>query len=258
VTWVGYALAANTGNIKLMHFQSTGDAAVGWSPNAVSVTTAPIDRHHPRILPLADGVLVSWSESDDAGQGAVVASASAISGALPQLVEVKPWPDMVQLSWTLSTPPAYSVVPERRGDDGVWLPLKPLEREGSGRLMLSDREVTPGERLSYRLRLRTPALDALMPEISVAVPAPTPLAIRGIHAEAGQLHLFYSIPGQGETRFELFDVQGRRLMRESLRSDHTGDLDKAWPVPAGLRSGIYFARLVQARASRTRRFVLSK
>jgi len=37
---------------------------------------------------------------------------------------------------------------------------------------------------------------------------------------------------------------------------HAGELALAWPVPEGVRAGVFFARLTHSGASRTRRFVL--
>lgn len=258
VGWVSYGLQDNTGNVRLLSLGVGGAPTTGWTSSGVPVTSSALDKSRPRVVPVADGVLCTWSESADPGRGGFLASAVGIRGPLPDLRSVESFPDLVRLTWAIDSPPGYQVFAERLGEEGAWLPLKELQRDATNRFVLADAEVASGQHLSYRLRLRTGDLEAVMPEVPVVVAAAVPLAIRGLHAGGGRLHLFYSVPARGESQFELFDVQGRRLLRETVKSEHAGILDQAWPVPSGVRAGVYFARLVRGRETRNGRFVLAR
>lgn len=258
VSWVGYDSLASSGVVKLSRIANNGSVWPGWPNEGVSVALSVVEKHDPRLLSSPEGVLVSWSESDDRGQGAVISSASALQRNAPRLTAVERWPDLVRLAWAGPTRPGYEVIPERQGADGIWLPLGALKSDPGGRFALSDAEVQAGEVLKYRLRLRTPMIDAVQPEIEVRVPAAAPLALRGLNARSGILRLFFSVPTRGPALFELFDVQGRRLMLKDLSPDHAGESSIQWPAPEGVRGGVFFARLRQFGETKNQRYVLAR
>ncbi|MEQ1834085.1 MAG: hypothetical protein ABL977_13600 [Candidatus Eisenbacteria bacterium] len=258
VSWVAYDSLMTTGVVKLSRFASSGATWPGWPEDGVAVAASAMEKHDPRLLVSPEGVLVSWSESDDRGQGAVIASASALHGSAPRLAAVDRWPDLVKIVWSVPARPEYQVIPERQGLDGIWLPLPILRPDAAGRLSLSDPEVQAGELLRYRLRLRTPTIDAVEPEIEVRVPATAPLALRGLNAKGGALRLFFSVPARAAARFELFDVQGRRLLFKELLPEHAGESSMEWPTPEGVRGGVYFARLRQSGVTKNQRYVLAR
>jgi len=256
VAWIGHASESAQGDVRLVRLDGRGQEVTGWSAGGVQVTETTLDEHHPRLLALSDGVLVSWGQDESGGHGTVLSAALASLGALPALKSVEKWPDLVRLSWRGTADARYAVLVERSGEGGEWELVRELARDGKGDLVLEDPEVAPGEVLTYRLRLRTTELDVVTGDVQVEVPSAAPLAIRGLAVESGVLHLAYSLPSRAETRFELFDVQGRRLLRDVRQHEHAGDLTLQWPKPSGVRAGVFFARLTQAGESRTRRFVL--
>lgn len=257
LAWIGHASDAAPGDVRLVRLDGSGVAVAGWPAEGTPVTQTALDEQRPRVLTLADGVLTSWAHDETGGRGAVLSAALESLGALPVLKGVEKWPDLVRLSWQGAASARYAVLVERSGEDGEWDLIRELSRNSKGDLVLEDPEVKPGEVLTYRLRLRTTELDVVTGEVQVEVPAVTPLAIRGLAVEGGVLHLAYSLPSRAETRFELFDVQGRRLLRDVRQHEHAGELTLQWPRPAGVRAGVFFARLTQAGESRTRRFVLA-
>lgn len=257
LAWTTAASEASAGGVRLVRLTAGGESAPGWPAEGVAVTGTSGGESRPRLLALADGVLVSWSEDRGRGEGVVLSAAMASLGALPELESVEKWPDQVRLAWRASGEARYEVFVERRGADGAWVPLAELARGSDGAFSLEDHEVAPGEALLYRLRLRSAQMEVVTGEVRVEVPSATPLAIRNLTVEGGRLHLAYALPARGESRFELFDVQGRRLLRDVRPNDHAGELALAWPVPAGVRAGVFFARLTHAGTSRTRRFVLA-
>lgn len=257
VAWIGHAGESAPGDVRLVRLDGRGHEATGWPAGGVRVTETALDEHRPRLLALPDGVLVSWGQDESGGHGTVLSAALAGLGALPALQSVEKWPDLVRLSWRGAADAKYAVLVERSGEGEEWALVRELARDSKGDLVLEDPEVAPGEALTYRLRLRTSDLDVVTGEVLVEVPAATPLAIRGLAVEGGVLHLAYSLPSRAETRFELFDVQGRRLLRDVRQHEHAGELTLQWPKPPGIRAGVFFARLTQAGESRTRRFVLA-
>jgi hypothetical protein len=177
-------------------------------------------------------------------------------GVLPELERVEAWPDLVKLSWRVNGEARYTAFVERHGEDDAWMPLRELARDAKGALTLEDREVVPGETLTYRLRLRSPQLELVTGEVSFVVPEAAPLAITSLAVEGGRLRLLGSVPTRGESRFEIFDVQGRRLFRDVRQQEHAGEVKLDWPVPSGVRAGVFFARFSHGREAKTRSFVV--
>lgn len=256
VAWVGTASPGDPFGLRLGRVDASGAGVSGWPAEGVLVPNTGPGVHRPRLLSVDGGVVASWSESGGQGEGTILSAAMAGLGALPALERVEKWSDLVRLAWRLSGEAQYVTHAERCGADGIWVPLGVLERAAEGRLQLEDREVAAGDVLTYRLRLRSSELEVVTGEALVEVPAAVPLALKGLIAEGGRLHLIASVPMRGETRFELFDVQGRRLLRDVRQHEHAGEVKLDWPIPAGVRAGVFFARFSQGRESRTRRFVV--
>lgn len=257
LSWVGYASDSPSGDVRLVRLGGSGEASAGWPTTGLAVTQTALNERRPRLLALSDGVLVSWSEDEAGGHGTVLSAALASLGGLPDLKAAEAWPDLVRLAWQGAADARYAVLVERSGAGDEWELVRELTRDDKGALVLEDHEVVPGEVLTYRLRIRTADLDVVTGDVQVEVPAAAPLAIRGLAVQGGVLHLNLSVPSRAETRFELFDVQGRRLLRDVRQHEHAGELKLQWPTPPGVRAGVFFARLTQAGEARTRRFVLA-
>ncbi|MCC6652175.1 MAG: hypothetical protein IT348_13565, partial [Candidatus Eisenbacteria bacterium] len=191
-------------------------------------------------------------------EGVILSAARADLGELPELAKVEAWPDLVRIAWRTGKDARYELAAERQGEDGAWLPVSALQRSGADVLALEDREVTAGESLRYRLRLSTPELEVVTGELEIRVPASAPLAIHHLDVQRDRLRLTGSVPGRGESRFELFDVQGRRLLRDVRQHEHAGDFKLEWPVPSGVRGGVFFLRLSLGNETKTRRFVVGR
>lgn len=257
LSWIGYASDSSSGDVRLVRLGGSGEVSAGWPTTGLAVTETALNERRPRLLALSDGVLVSWSQDEAGGHGTVLSAALASLGGLPDLKAAEAWPDLVRLSWLGSANARYTVLVERSGAGDEWELVRELSRDDKGVLVLEDHEVVPGEILSYRLRIRTADLDVVTGDVQVEIPAAAPLAIRGLAVQGGVLHLTFSVPSRAETRFELFDVQGRRLLRDVRQHEHAGEMQLQWPTPPGVRAGVFFARLTQAGQARTRRFVLA-
>lgn len=258
LAWVGTASDAEPFGLRLGRVDAAGGVVSGWPADGVPVPNTGPGVHRPRLLAVDGGVVASWSESGGQGEGTILSAAMASLGALPALERVEKWSDLVRLAWRTGGEATYETHVERCGADGIWVPLGVLERDAEGRLQFEDREVVAGEALTYRLRLRSSELEIVTGEARVEVPAAVPLALKGLVVEGRRLHLIASVPMQGESRFELFDVQGRRLLRDVRQHDHAGEVKLDWPVPSGVRAGVFFARFSQGRETRTRRFVVGR
>ena len=250
--------ARGDGAVALTRLGAAGEVAAGWPSAGVELPDAEGDEHGPRLAAAEGGVLVSWSRGQGAPGGTVLRSGGTLGETLPELRTVSSWPDLVRLEWSLAGAVPYTVSVERRDGGGEWRRVSELTMDAEGRLSLEDRELVPGARLAYRLRLATPALEATMPEVDVSVPLAAPLALQRIVLEGGRLRAWFSLPTRDEARLEVFDVQGRRVFRQAVRVEHAGESEGEWPTPVLLRSGIWFARLTQGRERRGLRVVLPR
>jgi hypothetical protein len=258
VAWIGTPVAGTRAGVHLTRLNAAGTASAGWPAEGILVAASRPDSYRPRLLRAEDGVLVSWSESESRSEGTLLNAAMAALGSLPELERVEPWPDLVRVAWRTNGDARYDVLVERQESSGEWAPLHELNRDATGALKLEDREVSAGSIVSYRLRLRSPELELVTAEVRVEVPAAAPLALRGLAIQNGRLRLAATVSSRSESRFELFDVQGRRLLRDVRTHEHAGEVALDWPVPDGVRAGVFFARLSQGRELKTRRFVLGR
>ncbi|MBI5169913.1 MAG: hypothetical protein HZA61_10525 [Candidatus Eisenbacteria bacterium] len=258
LAWVGPGTADEPGGVRVLRVTSTGAAAVDWPNGGLIAATSSAGAHHPRLLPTSDGVVVSWGESEGSAEGTMLSASMANFGPLPELESLEKWPDLVRISWKTGGVLHYSTIVERLEADGDWAPIRQLAGDESGRLILEDREVAAGAVIVYRLRLVAPQQDVVLADVRVEIPALAPLALHGLTTRNGRLYMRGSVPSRTASQFELFDVQGRRLLRDVRTYEHAGDVAIDWPVPDGVRAGVFFARFSQGRESRTRRFVLGR
>jgi hypothetical protein len=68
----------------------------------------------------------------------------------------------------------------------------------------------------------------------------------------------FSLPSREESRIELFDVQGRRVLRQSIKVEHAGENRHTLTPNERMRSGVYFARLTHSRQARNLRVVIAR
>lgn len=258
LAWVGPGAPGDPEGVHVLRVDSTGAVVPDWPAHGRVAPGSSAGAHHPRLLPTLDGVVVSWGESEGSAEGTVLGASLVSFGSLPELVSLEKWPDLVRIAWTADRAPNYSTIVERREADGDWVPIRQLAGDESGRLILEDREVVAGAVNVYRLRLVAPQQDLVLAEVRVEIPALAPLALHGLTSRNGRLYMLGSVPSRAASQFELFDVQGRRLLRDVRTHEHAGDVAIDWPVPDGVRAGVFFARFSQGRESKTRRFVLGR
>jgi hypothetical protein len=201
--------------------------------------------------------MVTWSNGGVSGGSETFGANATISGPLPSLEKADAWPDGVDLAWSLADTVNYGLRLERRIGEGTWTALATLSRSREGKLAFADRTVSAGP-VQYRLQLYTPELGASMPPLELIVPASAPLALHRIALEGDHLVAAFSLPSREESRIEIFDVQGRRVFRQSFKVEHAGEHRRTLSLTENIRSGIYFARLSHSRETRNARVVIAR
>jgi len=159
----------------------------------------------------------------------------------------------VRLAWEL--PRGDGATLYRREDEGEWRRVTRLTPDGQQRLEYVDRDVRGGVTYRYRLGLLIGDEEIFAGETSVTVPvAATALGVRGISWSGRSLSATLVLPGTGGARFDVFDLGGRRSFSSPL--DHLGVGEHRVEFAAGLRPGVYFARVTQGGAKASARFVV--
>jgi hypothetical protein len=104
---------------------------------------------------------------------------------------------------------------------------------------------------AWALQLHGPAV------LDVGRSTPTRLAIRRIapNPAVGRWTLSVSLPGAEPGRLEMIDVMGRRCLALDLGRGPVAERAIAMERPPGLRSGIYWLRLMQGGRSVNSRIV---
>ena len=173
--------------------------------------------------------------------------------ALASLESVEAAPDRVAIHWRVSGAPGALAL-ARREDGGEWRDLATLLPDGEGRVSFEDRDVVPGQSLTYRLSGASGALA----ETRVLVPLRTPLAFSGARPSParGAAHMAFALPADSPVRLELYDVRGARVLARELGLRPAGEHEWTWPETAALRPGLYLARLVTSAGARDAKVVL--
>jgi hypothetical protein len=185
-----------------------------------------------------------------------VSPPDAATPTLVSLISAQTEPGVVHLVWYVPYADAFSVTIERSASDGVWAPLGQASVDGTGRLTWDDRDVTPGARYGYRLRLSASGHETFAGETWVEVPrqeAPLAFALDPVRpnpTRGGTLTVHFTLPTDAPARLELLDVAGRRIASHEVGiGQHTLDLGAS----QCLAPGIYLVRLTQGENTRTTR-----
>jgi len=153
----------------------------------------------------------------------------------------------VRLAWWTSNPSAGVAEVQRRSASSVWEPLGSYPVSGDGFVRFEDETVGPGARYAYRVG----AAGVFSEESWIDVPVAALAFARKSLVVHGSLEVAFTLPGAGPARLEAFDLAGRRVASREV----TGEGAHAVEL-GGLRSGVYFLRLVQNGAKVTARAVV--
>ena len=125
-------------------------------------------------------------------------------------------------------------------------------------MTFDDYDVVPGARYAYRLGVAHATGEVFVGETSVLVPGPASLAMSAVRWDAGSRGVLVSLalPRAGAATLEIYDLVGRRFVRETLEGLSAGTHDVRIAGAGSLKPGVYFARLSQGTERVTGRFVV--
>lgn len=249
----------------------SSDGLVLW-PHPSGICLFPIGTHELSGVAMdgTGGAYFAWEDSRDStrdevytlrltGTGAVAAGwdTDGATPVLASLVTTEISGGEVRLVWSLSSQPGEVGLERSRHGDG-WTEIGRALPDGAGRLEFVDREPLPGERLGYRLTLRSSGREVISEEIWLEIPSlqftlwgasPNP-------SNGDPLRLRFSLGTGDAATLELYDLAGRQLATRDLSGLKPGPQEFSWDVGARPAAGIYLVRLRQRTQSVTRRVLI--
>ena len=144
----------------------------------------------------------------------------------------------------------------RRELPGDWQDGGSLYADGTGMVTYEDLDAVRGRSYEYQLGILTPNGERLLGLARVDVPLEARLAIARTPGSSSGRSLAFAVTLEGDdaAKLELLDASGRRVLRQDLGAlgagEHRVSLQSVPP------SGVYWARLTQAKVSASTRVVL--
>ncbi|MEQ1832017.1 MAG: hypothetical protein ABL977_03095 [Candidatus Eisenbacteria bacterium] len=205
----------------------------------------------------AAGAWVTWSDAAVSTRAGFARARPVLGGALPQLVSSESGPGRAHLVWRGAEGDTVLYSVQRRTDAEGWQTLSTGRVGRDGLLVCEDRRVLPGTQATYRLAVETRTALVGLEEISIDIPLPMPLTLRFARMEdrGRTVRVSYVLETHDPASLELIDVAGRRVLVRDLGSPGAGSHEERF-ASSVLPSGVYFARLHQARQTRTARLTL--
>ncbi len=230
-----------------------GSVLGGWNAGTGNaVCTESGDQSSPVLVPSANGSgIVAWTD----GRGSdldVYAARVGADGVVPTQLALASFTarhDAVELVWFAGVVGVETVTLERREDEGVWVPLRTVLRDGDGRFVCVDREVRAGARYDYRVRTGADVSES----IRVFVPFPNRLALSIGNPSLGEVQGRITLASDADAELTLLDITGRVRHRQPLRGAGVHAFALAGTV---LEPGVYLAELRQAGSSATTKFAV--
>jgi len=207
-----------------------------------------------------DFALVGGAEVADIQTHAMAAQA-LYDGVVPTLVslaDARASDGIVRVAWHSATLERAAVM--RREPGTAWERTGDVRADGVGRLTYEDRDVRPGHRYAYALRLiDEPA--ALLGEVWVDVPAGVGFALFGAQPVAGMgagIDVRFALDRAASGDLMLVDVAGRVRARTGLEGLSSGSHTLRLGVGQPLAPGIYFVRLAHAGRTANTKLVIAQ
>lgn len=184
----------------------------------------------------------------------------ATTAILVSLIQSDVSQDRIRLEWLVDGALGASFTAYRRADGEDWRPIASLLPDGSGHLVLEDRDVHPGGRYDYRLGVVVDGSQHYYGDVSIVVPLQSALQLDGARPNPGPgpLVLSFGLPSDAPATLELVDLTGRRVVVREVGSLGRGQHVLRIGEPGSLRAGLYFARLTQAGSARTAKVVIAR
>ncbi|OGF17370.1 MAG: hypothetical protein A2W00_15615 [Candidatus Eisenbacteria bacterium RBG_16_71_46] len=246
-------------DIYAARFKASGQLAPGWLANGSPLAIAPLVQSVPVAAPDGfGGAIVVWQD-DRSGDRDLHALRTVMDGPVPvalALLAAEATPGLAHLAWLASGgDPALEATLERRTPVTDWSPRATLLPDGSGRLAYEDRDVEPGGRYGYRLRVRERGVESLVGEAWVTIPATLALALEGARPNParGVLTVAFMLPDGAAAHLMLLDLAGRRIAALEVGSLGAGRHVAALGGEAPLAPGLYLVRLERGGVALTTR-----
>lgn len=155
--------------------------------------------------------------------------------------------DHVRLTWFGVGAASLSARVERSAGQDEWLSLGTPDAQGPDQLVFLDRDVVPGTRYGYRLRVWQEGKEEVLGPVWVEVPVRAVLALAGAFPNpvSDVLSVEFTLPAEGNGSLELFDLRGRRVARQDLAGMAPGPHRVALSDGRRLAAGVYLVRLSQ-------------
>lgn len=245
-----------------VHVQRLGPLglpAAGWPVGGARVFDYPAYQNYVALDTDAQGgAIVAWEDGRGGpSSGLDIYAQRYLGGGLVSarvsLVGAEAVPDEVRLEWRVEGE-AGARLERREGASEEWRAIAALSAEGDGRMRYTDREVTPGMTLAYRLTFADGTRGA---EVSVQVPVALAFALEGAQPNParGHVELAYTLAEPGEARVELLDAAGRRVAGETRRGAASGRHRVRFAIDAQ-PPGLYWAVLTQGSRRESQRVVV--
>ena len=195
------------------------------------------------------GAIVAWDDKRVAGFADDV-YALRIGGSGPTAVEVSlvsvtAEPGIAHLEWLVKGATVSQFRLERHTEKGLWESIATLAPSGTGRVMYEDRSVSP-ERLAYRLSYLDEGVNRSTPEVWVDIPSAYVLSLSGFApnpTSSANLSVSFTLPKQAQGSLALYDVAGREIASEDLRSLGAGRHTLRLQPHRRVAAGVYWMRL---------------
>ncbi len=239
------------------HVSGSGERV--WPADGVPVCLATGHQFAPAAASdTAGGLLVTWVDGPSSARASFLRSRPEGREPLPLLRQVECEAGRVRLVWEAAPVPERRLVLERRVTDGEWGEPRTLTVDGAGLAAHEDRDLLPGMRVGYRLRIERGREVMLTPSIELEVPLPRPLALHSVRVDAAgrMLSMAVTLVSNAPAQFEVLDVQGRRIESQSLGSPGAGDHLLRVALRDRLAPALFFVRLRQGAVVRTARLVV--
>jgi hypothetical protein len=249
---------------RAQHLMCNGQVHPNWPLGGKFITATPHLTGGPMLAPASGGnAFVAWGRNET-GSPSIYCSLLSdedITAVLVSLARVEATPEVVRLEWFASGDPLGVVTVERRSESSPWFALRSITPDGSGRIVMEDRDVAPGSRWAYRLAYRDGETPVTTPEAWVDVPAAFELSLTGFRPNpltTSAWSVEFSLAQRGPGALEVFDVAGRRVARHDLAGFDPGRHLLRLDPAASWRAGVYWVRLSHSGRSFTARGVVAQ
>jgi hypothetical protein len=226
----------------------------GWAENGVVVSAQATNAYAPVATADGDGgMVVTWMTSDSLSLAGLLSARRAEPARSLRVREAKATPGKARLTWQSFEPLIGTLAIERRVQPSDWQALSAVTVQDSGYIRYVDEAAPEGARVEYRVVLRRSETKVFFAPVELLIPvAPAVLTLKWARydATARTLDLSFSLPRGADPQYEIIDVQGRRMRRESLGGLEPGEHRLSVNLPSRMASGMYFFRLSQGQAMR--------